>query len=494
MKHKNTMLPPYRFVHSTIGLFGETASNVETSKDGILQFKLPDLGEGMDQCEIRKWYVKEGDSVKKRDKVCLAESDKSTLEITSPYTGIVKKLYHKENEVVKVGTSLMDISIPSSSSSSPSTSPSLKPTPTTINSDRTASNVNNDANTSSIPISTDAHTTTSMTPMNEGKFLATPAVRHMARKHNISLREVPATGRDGRILKEDMLAYLNLAKRKSTDSIGEPSQRSQLRKEEEEEEYRKQQQQQQRPSSLSKTSPLSSPLLKDMEVPLSGYARVMAKTMTASNAVPQFGYCDEIIADKLIRLRHDLKAIAERHGVKLTYMPIIIKATSLALRQFPMLNSHYDDSKGTLTYRASHNIGVAINTSRGLAVPNIKNVQNKSIFEIALEFQRVQEAALRTEILREDLLGGTFTLSNIGSIGGTYASPLLLVPEVTIAAIGKIQKLPRYDEKGNLIPMHLFSISWSADHRVIDGATIASFSNLWKHYLEDPSTMLFETK
>jgi len=299
--------------------------------------------------------------------------------------------------------------------------------------------------------------------------LATPATRHLARKHQINLANVPATGKDGRISKEDILNYVNGS---AQPSIAIPVQ-----------------------PQIQKGIPHAEPTsIADKVITLSGYARVMAKTMTASLSIPHFGYCDEVVMDNLIKLREEMKAHAKEKGIKLTYMPIMIKAASLALKKYSILNSAYDPEKNTLTYKASHNIGVAMDSPNGLIVPNIKNVQEKSIFEVAEELNRLQKAALNSAVQVSDLTGGTFSLSNIGAIGGTYASPVLVVPEVAIGAIGKIQKLPRFDDAGNVIPVHIVQVSWSADHRVIDGATIAKFSNLWKRYLEFPNTLIFDCK
>jgi len=175
-------------------------------------------------------------------------------------------------------------------------------------------------------------------------------------------------------------------------------------------------------------------------------------------------------------------------------MPLLIKAASLALKEFPMLNAHYDDKANILIHKGAHNIGVAVDSPNGLVVPNIKNVQNLSLLEIAQELNRLQEAALKSNVNKEDLVGGTFTFSNIGTIAGTYASPVLVLPEVVIGAIGKIQRLPRFDENDKVIPVNIMNISWSADHRVVDGATMASFSNLWKQFLENPHSMLLHSR
>ncbi len=233
----------------------------------------------------------------------------------------------------------------------------------------------------------------------------------------------------------------------------------------------------------------------------------MVKTMTDSNAVPQFGYCDEIGMDALIALRDSLKkhppptlggahspGAAGKDGVKISYLPFIIKATSMALRQFPQLNAHVNAGCTEVTYKASHNIGLAMDTARGLLVPNIKDVQSKSVWQIASDLNRLQQLGKAGMIGRGDLSGGTFTLSNIGTIGGTYAKPLVVVPEIVIGALGKIQTLPRFNSAGAVVPHNLMVVSWSADHRVVDGATCARFSNLWKHYIEHPTAMLLDTK
>jgi len=217
----------------------------------------------------------------------------------------------------------------------------------------------------------------------------------------------------------------------------------------------------------------------------------MVQTMTAANLVPTFGYSDEILMDNLVKLRGQVKDIAEKQGVKLSYSPFFIKAASLALRSYHQLNAVVNKDCTEITYKASHNIGIAMDTPRGLMVPNIKNVQNMSILEIAKEISRLMTLGKEGRLGREELSGGTFTISNIGSIGGTYASPIIVVPEVIIGAVGKMQVLPRYNSDVHLYPAHVVQISWAADHRVVDGATVARFSNLWKNYLENPATMLF---
>lgn len=220
----------------------------------------------------------------------------------------------------------------------------------------------------------------------------------------------------------------------------------------------------------------------------------MVNTMVKANSVPSFVYSDEIEVDAMNAMRGLLKPMAEKRGIKCSNLPFIIKATSLALNEYPMLNAHVNDDCSEVTHRASHNIGIAVDTPRGLLVPNIKNVQNMSILQIAQEVNRLAALGQQAKLGTADLTGGTFTLSNIGAIGGTYCVPLIVCPEVMIGALGKFQKVPRFNEKMEVVPTTIMNVGWTADHRVLDGATVARFSNLWKSYIENPALMLGDLK
>lgn len=233
---------------------------------------------------------------------------------------------------------------------------------------------------------------------------------------------------------------------------------------------------------------------KDRTEPLTGFQKAMVKTMTAALKIPHFGYCDEVDLTELVRLREELKPIAAARGVRLSFMPFFIKAASLGLLQFPILNASVDENCQKVTYKASHNIGVAMDTEQGLIVPNVKDVQARSVLEVAAELNRLQQLGAGGQLGAAELAGGTFTLSNIGSIGGTYAKAVILPPEVAIGALGSIKALPRFNQKGEIYKAQIMNVSWSADHRIIDGATVSRFSNLWKSYLENPAFMLLDLK
>jgi len=222
--------------------------------------------------------------------------------------------------------------------------------------------------------------------------------------------------------------------------------------------------------------------------------KAMTKTMNLSNQIPHFGYKDEYDMTNLAGLRKELKPMAAEFGIKLSYMPFIIKAVSMALNDYPVLNARMTEDETALIYHDDHNIGVAVDTPHGLLVPNIKGVQNMSVLEIASELGRLAEAGRVNKLSPKDIGGGTFSLSNIGAIGGTYAKPILVPPQVAIGAIGKIQRLPRFDENDQVVARQITYISWSADHRCIEGAVMARFSNKMKAYLEQPASMLLHTR
>lgn len=229
----------------------------------------------------------------------------------------------------------------------------------------------------------------------------------------------------------------------------------------------------------------------------------MAKSMTASLQVQHLTYGEEVDFTKIRKFRKELQAALGPKGIKLSYMPMILKATSLALLQFPMLNAHVSHDLTEMIYKGDHNLGVAMDTPSGLIVPVIKRVQQKSIIDIAYDLQDLQVASSAGKLTEEQLSGGTFSLSNIGSIGGTFMVPVVTSPNVAIGALGRIQMVPSYvDERGErasvdmidrgqakVAPLSLMTVSWSADHRVVDGATVGKFSNLWKSYIENPSLL-----
>ena len=393
-------------------------------------FILPDIGEGIVECEVLEWKVKEGDLVEEDQVIADVSTDKAIVEIPSMHSGRVTKLYYIAGETAKVHSPLYaididgeDVELPNQEIETQEHKLELVKQPTNV----TQSEINN-------------------------KVLTTPAVRKLAREHDLDLNLISGSGKSGRILKEDVLEYLK------------PDLNAPL-------------------LSLTKA-------IEDRSEAIVGVRKIMAKHMADSVAtIPHFTFVDDVDVTELLKLRAFLKS-RYNEEVKITLMPLLIKALSLSISAFPIVNSRVDGDFTELTYLASHNIGMAVDGKTGLLVPNIKDVQQRSIIDIAHEVTRLTDAARSGVINPADLKDGTITISNIGAIGGVSASPIINKPEVAIVALGKIQKLPRFNDEGQLEERHIMTMSWSGDHRVIDGATIARFNNSWKAYLENPSTML----
>lgn len=318
------------------------------------------------------------------------------------------------------------------------------------------------------------------------KVLTTPAVRKIAKENNVNLAEVPGTGPKGRVLKEDILLFVS-NKARGISNVAPKCAAA---------------------STLAGTGTAAAAAV-DQKVPIRGVQRLMVKSMTAALQVQHLTYCEEIQFDAIKQLRAELKSTLAKRNIKLSYMPLLIKAASMALSQYPQLNATVNADVTEMTYHGNHNIGVAMDTPKGLVVPVLKAVQSKTIVEIATELTALQEAALNGTITEQQLQGGTFTISNIGSVGGTCAVPVLVVPQVLIGAFGRLQVLPRYvskktaqnatveeieDGDADVKPVTIMNVSWSADHRVVDGATVAKFSNVWKRYLEHPHLMMAEMR
>uniref|UniRef100_UPI003D10E540 2-oxo acid dehydrogenase subunit E2 n=1 Tax=Shewanella sp. TaxID=50422 RepID=UPI003D10E540 len=302
-------------------------------------------------------------------------------------------------------------------------------------------------------------------PAANGKALASPAVRRLARSYDIDLSQVPGTGKHGRVYKEDVERF------RSGEAVKAKAAKEQIQSE-----------------------PSAAPVVAsagDRVEPIRGVKAVMAKMMTESvSTIPHFTYCEELDLTELVALRESMKARYSSDDLKLTMMPFFMKAMSLALTQFPGINSRVNQDCTEQTFVASHNIGMAVDSKVGLLVPNVKDVQQKSILEVASEITRLTKDARSGRVSPADLKGGSISISNIGALGGTVATPIINKPEVAIVALGKLQTLPRFNDKGEVEARKIMQISWSGDHRVIDGGTIARFCNLWKQYLESPQEML----
>lgn len=295
-----------------------------------------------------------------------------------------------------------------------------------------------------------------------GKVLASPAVRRVAREQDIDLTTIKGSGKKGRILKQDVQSQQTVAK---AESVAPDRQ----------------------------ATPAGSGNVRTVAV--RGVQAAMARQMSASvHTIPHFTVSDELQMDALMTLRSALKPEFEKQDVKLSFMPFFVKALSLALHDFPIINSQLNDDATELTYFDDHNIGFAVDSKIGLLVPNIKRVQDLSLLEIARQMQDIIGKAREGKLGGDMLKGGTISISNIGAIGGMTATPVINKPEAAIVALGKTQKLPRFDDNGQVTAQHLMQVNWSGDHRIIDGATMVRFNNCWCSYLSEPTRMLMHLR
>ena len=419
----------------------------------LKEFILPDIGEGIVECEVIEWKVREGDLIEEDQVVVDVSTDKAIVEIPSMYHGRVSKLHYAEGDIAKVHSPLFAIEIEPQEGLDPVGEAADEKAPTADE---------------KVPVADEK------APVAKDKVLTTPAVRKMAREHQLDLTTVVGTGKQGRVLKEDILNFLAADQTAISNTSQDTSQNSS-----------------QNASQNALQTADANNTDADRTEAIKGVRKIMAERMTESVAtIPHFTFVDELDVTELVALRHELNKLHGNENLKITLMPLFIKALSLALKQFPIINSRANADFTELTYVASHNIGMAVDGASGLLVPNIKGVQQRSILDIATRVSQLTEAARSGKIDPADLKGGTVTISNIGAIGGTVATPIINKPEVAIVALGKIQQLPRFDAQGNVVTRNIMTISWSGDHRVIDGGTIARFNNCWKGYLEQPSTML----
>ena len=429
-----------------------TTDNTSSSSSvSIEEFLLPDIGEGIVECELVEWLVSEGDWVEEDQPIADVMTDKALVQIPAIKAGKIAKLHYRKGQLAKVHAPLFAIEVEQAASA-----------PATTNTDTVA----NAAPTAQI---------VSAEPARQGKALASPAVRRMARSLDIDLSQVPGTGKHGRVYKEDITRFQQGASNVSASSATQvkeaPVQATQA----------------------SQTQVPTSTVTQraDTVEPIRGVKAVMARMMVESvSSIPHFTYCEEFDLTDLVALRESMKVKYSSDEVKLTMMPFFMKSMSLALSQFPVMNSQVNADCTELTYKARHNIGMAVDSKVGLLVPNIKDVQDKSILEVAAEITRLTQAARSGRVAPADLKDGTISISNIGALGGTVATPIINKPEVAIVALGKLQTLPRFNAKGEVEARQIMQVSWSGDHRVIDGGTIARFCNLWKQYLEQPQEML----
>jgi pyruvate dehydrogenase E2 component (dihydrolipoamide acetyltransferase)/2-oxoisovalerate dehydrogenase E2 component (dihydrolipoyl transacylase) len=411
-----------------------------------VEFKVPELGEGVYEAELVAWLVKPGDAVKRGQNLMEVLTDKATMEVPAPFAGTVTALHAEPGQQIKVGDPVLTYT--------PAGQANDRPEPAPAAAERTAAAAKR-------PAAREANGPV-LPPARAGLTVrAAPSVRQMARKLGIDLAQVRGSGPQGRILIEDLAALVQ-APAKEKRPAPEP-----------------------RPDYGTPGT----------RVKLIGLRRKIAEHMVLSKrTVPHYSYVDECDVTDLVRLRESLKEPFAAAGVKLTYLAFFVKAAVAALKEVPIVNASLDDEAGEIVLHDQYHIGVAVATPGGLIVPVVRDADKKDLPQIAREIDRLSSEARAGKVRLEDLRGGTFTITSIGGIGGLISTPVINHPEVAILGIGKVIRRPVYDAAGNIRPADLVYLSFSFDHRVLDGAVGAAFANALIRRLQSPAVLLLPEK
>jgi len=394
----------------------------------MVDVKFPDVGEGVTEGTLVKWLVKAGEDIKADQAVAEIETDKAIVEIPSPKAGKILKLYGKEGDIIKVGSALASLALPGEKILPEIKPPEVKP------------EIKLPEKPQAVP----------------ERVLASPSTRRLARELGVDISKVAGTGPGGRVTDEDV-------KRAAEAPVKPPE---------------------------AEVAPEIKPA--EERIPIKGIRKTIAERMVKSLfTAPHVVSMDEADVTELVKLREKEKKKAEEKGIKLTYLAFIVKAVTVALKQHPYLNASIDSEKNEIILKRYYNIGIAVDTPEGLMVPVIKNADQKSIMELAQETEKLAEEARSRKIKLSELKGNTFTITNIGSIGGIFSTPIINPPDVAILGVHRIRDMPVVID-GEIKIRKILPLVISFDHRVLDGAQAAHFMNTLKEHLEDPDLFLLD--
>ncbi|HCR2868643.1 dihydrolipoyllysine-residue acetyltransferase [Enterococcus faecium] len=434
-----------------------------SSSEGVFQFKLPDIGEGIAEGEIVKWFVKPGDTINEDDTLLEVQNDKSVEEIPSPVTGTVKNVIVPEGTVANVGDVLVEIDAPGHNSAPSTSAPSAE------------------APKEKVETSGSASVVEAADPNK--RVLAMPSVRQFAREKDVDISQVTATGKGGRVTKEDIENFLaggpsSAPAKSEAPEAAAPKEAA--------------------PAAESKPAAPAKPFksnLGDLEerVAMTPTRKAIAKAMVNSkHTAPHVTLHDEVEVSKLWDNRKRFREVAAANGTKLTFLPYVVKALTATVKKYPVLNASIDDANQEIVYKHYYNIGIATDTDHGLYVPNVKDADRKGMFAIADEINEKAKLAHDGKLSAEDMRNGTITISNIGSVGGGWFTPVINYPEVAILGVGTIAQQPIVNAEGEIVVGRVMKLSLSFDHRIVDGATAQQAMNNIKRLLADPELLMME--
>jgi pyruvate dehydrogenase E2 component (dihydrolipoamide acetyltransferase) len=420
-------------------------------------FNFPDIGEGLDEGTIAEWYVQKGQKIEAGEPLVNMETDKVATDLPSPKSGTIAAIYGKVGETIKVGDSLVEIEIEGISGKDAVEEAKKEPEVEeegagVVGTFEVASNQ------AFLPPSEEGIDEKDVEEKPQKKSLATPVARAYAKDLSVDINKIIGTGPAGRVTKTDIQEYLDKIKSVKGTGLKQPGE--------------------------------TAPMIE--YEPLTQIRKTVAKNMIQSkHNAAHMSVFEEVEISELIRLRNKYKDNFSDSGVKLSYLPFILKALTNALKKFRVLNSELDLENNRMIYKKYYNIGIAIDTEAGLVVPVIKDVDKLSISKLAQKLNEISVKARERKLTLDDMKDGTFTITSYGSIGGLFAVPVINYPQAGILGIGRIHKKPIVkDDKieiGNILPLSL-----SVDHRIVDGGEVARFVNQIMIYLNDPASMIME--
>lgn len=435
------------------------------------KFKLPDIGEGIHEGEIVKWFVKPGDKIEEDEPLLEVQNDKSVEEIPSPVTGTVLEVHVTEGTVSVVGDLLITIDAPGHDNDQEEEAAPAETQEQTPESPAAPVNAPDPA-AQQAPASTPATVATEAVERENDRVIAMPSVRKFARDNGVSISSVAGSGKAGRVLKENVEAFLNGDSAAVASSTEEAAPAA---------------------TATEKAAPAPiAPGERETREKMSGIRKAIAKAMVNSkHTAPHVTLMDEIDVSALVAHRKRFKEVAAAQDIKLTYLPYVVKALTSALKKYPVLNASIDDSSDEIIYKHYYNIGIAADTDRGLLVPVVKDANTKSVFAISAEINELAVKARDGKLGASEMSGGSTTISNIGSAGGQWFTPVINHPEVAILGIGRIAD-KAIVVNGEVAVAPVIALSLSFDHRIIDGATAQNAMNHIKRLLADPELLLME--
>lgn len=418
--------------------------------------KLPELGEGVTEGELVKWTVNIGDVVKPDQTVAEIMTDKATVEVPTPVGGTVSEFKFKKGDVIKVESVILTLSGAGNVQKAAAAKGNGHSAPTPVS-------------VLTPPMSVTATSGGIYPPVADSRILATPATRRLAREMGVDINGLTGSGLASRVTRDDVLKAkggpANISGAGAV-SAGTPT------------------------MSFPKPAYHSTQAQAEERVDLIGIRKKIAQNLQLSKAIiPHFTLMDEADVTQLVTMRETLKDFAEKNGTKITYLPFVMKALIATMKEFPQFNASIDDAASQIVYKKYFNIGFAADTPSGLMVPVIKNADQKTILEISKEIIDLSKRAREGKLKIDEMKGGTITITNIGSVGGTYATPIINHPEVAILGMYKIQDKPVLKD-GNIAFIKAMNYTVTADHRLIDGAVAANFLKSFFSKIQNPAILM----